>query len=156
MRSKPAATPADMISADTNLLIHAADPDSPHHLRALAFFAGLDGGDEEFVLCELVLVELYMQLRNPALFAKPYTAKEAAQHCIALRQNPSWRCVDYDPLVSHKLWTWAAVTKAGFRQIIDARLAFTLLHHGVSSFATANQKHFSGFGFAKVWNPLQS
>lgn len=54
-----------MISADTNLLIHAADPDSAHHLGARAFFTRLSDLDEEFVLCELVLVELYMQLRNP-------------------------------------------------------------------------------------------
>ena len=39
-------------------------------------------------------------------------------------------------------------------QIIDARLALTLRHHGVTAFATANAKHFRGFGFAKVWNPL--
>lgn len=143
-----------MLTADTNLLIHAADPDSPSHEPAKAFFDAVNRGAEEFVLCELVLVELYMQLRNPAIFAKPYTAKESAAHCLALKQNPAWRCVDYDPLVSSKLWSWAMQTKAGFRQMIDARIAFTLLHHGVSRFATVNAKHFKSFGFAEVWNPL--
>ncbi len=143
-----------MLTADTNLLIHAADPDSPSHEAARAFFASVNQGREEFVLCELVLVEMYMQLRNPAIFARPYTAKESVEHCLALRENPLWRCVDYDPLVSPKLWAWASATKAGFRQIIDARIAFTLLHHGVTRFATANVKHFKGFGFAEVWNPL--
>ena len=38
--------------------------------------------------------------------------------------------------------------------MIDARLALTLRHHGVTEFATANLKDFEGFGFAKVWNPL--
>ncbi len=143
-----------MLSADTNLLLHAADPDSPHHRQARAFFSEVAGSGGEFVLCELVLVELYMQLRNPALFARPYSAKEAAGYCQALRRNPAWRCVDYDPLVAPHLWAWAAATQAGFRQIIDARLALTLRHHGVTAFATANAKHFRGFGFAKVWNPL--
>lgn len=143
-----------MLTTDTNLLIHAADPDSPHHEAAKAFFNIEAQGSEEFVLCELVLIELYMQLRNPAIFAKPYTAGESAAHCLALKQNPSWRCVDYDPLVSAKLWTWAMKTKAGFRQIIDARIAFTLLHHGVDRFATVNVKHFRDFGFREVWNPL--
>lgn len=144
----------DMLTADTNLLIHAADPDSPCHGRAKAFFTEVTRGTEEFVLCELVLVELYMQLRNPAIFAKPYTTKESAAHCLALKQNPAWRCIDYDPMVSSRLWDWAMQTKAGFRQIIDARIAFTLLHHGVTRFATVNVKHFAGFGFAEVWNPL--
>ncbi len=143
-----------MTSADTNLLLYAADPDSLHHSAACGFFEDQAGTSDEFVLCELVLVELYMQLRNPALFRKPYSAREAAGHCAALRKNPLWRVVDYDPLVSARLWEWAANTKAGFRQIIDARLALTLRHHGVTAFATANQKHFTGFGFARVWNPL--
>jgi toxin-antitoxin system PIN domain toxin len=143
-----------MISADTNIFVHAADPDSPLHDQARNFFQFLDQKDEEFVLCELVLVELYMLLRNPAVFVKPYTASEAAGYCRSLKQNPSWRCIDYDPEVSKRLWAYATETKAGYRHIIDARLAFTLQHHGVDRFATVNQKDFKGFGFREVWNPL--
>ncbi len=143
-----------MQSADTHLLIHAADPDSPNHESARRFFATLSDTQDEFVLCELVLVELYMQLRNPAVFVAPYSARESAAYCQALKRNPSWRCVDYDPLVSQKIWAWAADTKAGFRQIIDTRIALTLRHHGVTHFATANVKHFKDFGFVKVWNPM--
>jgi hypothetical protein len=143
-----------MLTADTNLLIYAADPHAPQHPAATRFFAEIIQGTEEFVLCELILLELYMQLRNPAIFAKPYSASESAQYCLALKQNPAWRCIDYDPKVSQKLWAWAASTQAGFRQMIDARIAFTLLHHGVTRFATANVKHFKDFGFQQVWNPL--
>ena len=143
-----------MITADTNLFIHAADPDSPYHSRARDFFAGLESLGEEFVVCELVLVELYMQLRNGAIFTNPYTAREAAGYCQAMKANPLWRCIDYDPDVSGPLWKWAAETQAGFRQIIDARLGWTLRHHGVTQFATANVKDFKGFGFERVWNPL--
>lgn len=143
-----------MISADTNVFIHSADPDSPHHAKAREFFDSLLLMTEEFVICELVLVELYMQLRNGAIFVKPYSASEAANYCLALKSNPRWRCVDYDPNVSPRLWKWAAETKAGFRQVIDARLAFTLRHHGVTKLATANLKDFKSFGFEEVWNPL--
>jgi toxin-antitoxin system PIN domain toxin len=143
-----------MLSADTNIFVHAADPDSPLHSQARNFFQFLDQKNEEFVLCELVLVELYMLLRNPAVFAKPYTASEAAGYCSSLKQNPAWRCIDYDPEVSKRLWAYAAETKAGYRHIIDARLAFTVQHHGVDRFATVNHKDFKGFGFREVWNPL--
>lgn len=145
-----------MITADTNLFIHAADPDSQHHAKAREFFAELASQEDEFVVCELVLVELYMQLRNGAVFVKPYTAREAAEYCLAMKANPLWRCVDYDLKVSSHLWKWATETKAGFRQIIDARLALTLRHHGVTKFATANVRDFQSFGFEKVWNPLLS
>ena len=143
-----------MISADTNIFVHAADPDSPLHARARSFFEALEHSDEEFVLCELVLVELYMLLRNPAVFERPYTASESAGYCLALKQNPSWRCIDYDPEVSKILWKYASTTKSGYRHVIDARLAFSLRHHGVDRFATVNQKDFQGFGFKEVWNPL--
>ena len=147
------ATQSSMLTADTNLFIHAADPDSPSHLRARAFFLGVENEDA-FVLCELVLLELYMQLCNPAIFKKPYSAKEAAEYCCALKENPHWRCVDFDVAVARKLWSYAASSRAGFRHIIDARLALTLLHHGVDRFATVNVKQFREFAFARVWNPL--
>jgi predicted nucleic acid-binding protein len=102
----------------------------------------------------LVLLEIYMQLRNPAVFAKPKTPGEAAAFCGALAANPAWEQVDYDPEIAPGLWKWAAETRGGFRQVIDARLALTLRHHGVTHFATANPGHFEHFGFEKVWNPL--
>jgi uncharacterized protein len=143
-----------MLTADTNLFIYLADPDSPNHKKARAFFENLEAVDDEFVICELVLVELYMQLRNSAIFVRPYTSREAAEYCQILKSNPLWRCIDYDPKVSTHLWKWAADTKAGFRQIIDARLGLTLRHHGVTQLATANVKDFKSFGFETVWNPL--
>ena len=106
------------------------------------------------MVCELVLVEIFILLRNPAVFKKPYTAAEAAGYCHALKSNPDWRCIDYDPAVSGKLWEYVSKSNAGYRHIIDAGLALTLRQHGVESFATVNAKHFSDFGFKKVWNPL--
>lgn len=145
-----------ILAADTDLFLYAANPDSPHHGGARRFFEEETGGNERFLLCGLVLVELYMQLRNPAVFKKPKTAREATDFCDALRINPAWEFDDYEPEVSKPLWNWAARTTTGFRHIIDARLALTLRHHGVTHFAIANEKHFSGFGFEKVWNPLFS
>lgn len=142
-----------ILSADTNLFLYAANPDSPHHEGARQFFEEETLGKERFLLCGLVLVELYMQLRNPAVFKKPKTAREATAFCDALRSNPAWEFGDYEPDVAKPLWNWAAKTKTGLRHIIDARLAFTLRHHGVTHFATTNAKHFEGFGFEQVWSP---
>lgn len=143
-----------IISADTNLFLYAANPASPHHEAARHFFETETVGKPRFMLCGLVLVEVWMQLRNPAIFKKPKSAREAAAFCESLRANPDWEFGDYEPDVAKPLWAWAAKTSTGFRQIIDARLAFTLRHHGVTHWATANVDHFSGFGFEKVWSPL--
>lgn len=145
-----------IVSADTNLFLYAANPSSPHHRTALRFFEEQSAARGRFFLCGLVLVEIYMQLRNPAIFVKPRSAGEATAFCDDLRSNPAWEFGDYEPAVSKQLWNWAASTTGGFRQIIDARLAFTLLHHGVTHFATGNTSHFQGFGFEKVWSPLDA
>ena len=145
-----------MLSVDTNLLVYAANPESPDHLAALGFVQEIPNSQHQYATCELILVELYMQLRNKSTFSKPLTPAEASAYCQTLRNQPDWRHIDYDPAVSPKLWKWAAKTKGGLREIIDARLALTLRHHGVTHFATANVKHFQHFGFTQVWNPLLS
>ncbi len=144
-----------ILSADTNLFLYAANPDSPHHEAARRFFEKETMGEPRFLLCGLVLVELWMQLRNPAVFKKPKTAKEATAFCNELQANPQWEFGDYEPGIARPLWAWAAKATTGFRHIIDARLALTLRHHGVTHFATANVEHFRGFGFEKVWSPMK-
>jgi len=143
-----------IVSADTNLFLYAANPASAWHPRARDFFAGVTPStSDSFVVCGLVLVEVYLQLRNPAVFRTPASARAAADICDRLRKNPAWEYVDYEPEVAGSLWSWAANATTGFRHIIDARLALTLRHHGVTHFATANVKDFQGFGFTQVWNP---
>ncbi len=85
--------------------------------------------------------------RRIAGFKKPKIAREATAFCDALRSNPAWEFGDYEPDVAKPFWNWAAKTKTGFRHLIDAHLAFTLRHHGVTHFPSANAKHFEGFGF---------
>ncbi len=143
-----------ILSADTNLFLYAANPQSSHHLQAQQFFAEHASGADRFLLCGLVLMEIYMQLRNPAIFRSPKSAAEAARFCSALRNNPKWEYGDYEPPIAEPLWRWAETSTTGFRAIIDARLALTLRHHGVTHFASANDRHFAGFGFERVWNPL--
>jgi predicted nucleic acid-binding protein len=59
-----------------------------HHEAAQRFFEEEAGGNQRFLLCGPVLVEIYMQLRNPAVFKKPKTAREAASFCDSLRAHP--------------------------------------------------------------------
>jgi len=67
-----------------------------------------------------------MQLRNLAELKSPLAADAAAEFYAQLRSNPKWQHIDYEPLASKALWQWARSTNAGYRRIIDARLAITL------------------------------
>ncbi len=141
-----------MISVDTNILLYSQNADCPENTAALNFLQQLSGR-QDVLICELVLLELYILLRNPAILSSPLSAEEAVNICRGFRSNPRWRLVENAPVMEG---VWEVAGNAGFarRRIIDLRLARTLQHHGVTRFATANLKDFRNLGFKEVWNPL--
>jgi toxin-antitoxin system PIN domain toxin len=143
-----------MTSCDTNILFAACNRDAPQHGPARAFLAA-HAGDSRFVLCEQVLMELYCLLRNPAVFRCPLTAIDAGNMIQSFRRNPVWRIVDVplERAVMDRVWRAASSVGFAYRKIFDIRLAQTLLHHGVASFATRNTKDFDGCGFSRVFDP---
>jgi toxin-antitoxin system PIN domain toxin len=142
-----------MISCDTNILLHAFNASSGLHDAAKNFLND-HAADTRFAICELVLIELYVLLRNPAVLAVPLSAEKAVQVCRRYRQNRHWSVLDYPGGIMEEVWRRAARETSDRRAILDARLALTLRYHGVSEFATANTKHFADSGFDRVWNPL--
>jgi len=129
-----------MISLDTNIFLYAQNLDCREHLAAYNFV--LECGDrDDVVLCELVLVELYVLLRNPSIFKKPLSSTQAVEICNIYRQNPKWRIIENAP-VMESVWEKASSPSFPRRKIFDVRLALTLKHHGVTELATANIKRF--------------
>ena len=63
-----------MLSFDTNLAVHAANTASPWHAQATAFIQSL-AARKDVAICELVLVELYLKLRNEKIFSRPLNAE---------------------------------------------------------------------------------
>jgi len=145
-----------MLSIDTNLLFFAFAADRPEHADASKWLEGLIAR-KDVALSELILVEFYNLLRNPAVLKKPLSAPEAAAVIQTYRQHPHWKIVGFprDSRRMHdELWNLAAKPGLARRRLFDARQAYSLLHQGVRSFATANVKDFEGLGFERVWNPL--
>jgi len=141
-----------MISWDTNLAVYAANSSMPEHAASRHFLDSLSSR-EDVVVCDLMLVELYLKLRNSKIFPAPLSASAAVAWCNRFRDNQNWVVVESAPVMA-EAWRRAAARDFAFRRIIDTRLALTLRHHGVTEFATANLKDFQGFGFTRVWNPL--
>jgi toxin-antitoxin system PIN domain toxin len=141
-----------MIGIDTNILAYARIGTSPMHGVAAEFLEDL-GASQEVVISELVLMELYLLLRNEKVLSPPLSAPEAVAECNLLRAHPRWQLIDSADVMK-EVWPFAA--KEGFarRRIFDVRLAKTLQAHGVTEFATANTKDFEALGFQRVWNPL--
>jgi len=141
-----------MISIDTNIFLYSQNTDCKENSAAFGFISEY-GQRDDIIICELVLVELYMLLRNPAVVKKPLSSLAAVNICQIYRQNPRWRLIENADIMEN-VWTIAKQENFARRQIIDARLALTLKSHGVTEIATANTKDFENFGFNRVWNPL--
>lgn len=143
-----------MISCDTNILFAVCNRDAMHHGPARTFLAA-HAGDSRFVLCEQVLMELYCLLRNPSVSRSPLNAFDAVNMIQSFRRNPVWRIVDVPPgrAAMDRVWRAVEVRGFAFRKIFDIRMAETLLHHGVDTFATRNTRDFDGCGFVCVFDP---
>lgn len=149
--------PAPRLAFDTNLLFYAVNEDSPFHAAASGFLRSIQE-DEDVVLSELVLIELYRLLRNPVINEHPLEAGAAADLIQTYRRHPHWLLVAL-PMeqrrLHDRLWRVAAEPGFAYRRVFDARLALSLIQQGVSRFATVNVKDFRNLGFRRVWNPLE-
>lgn len=82
-----------MLSLDTNVLLYALNAKAAEHEVARDFLTDC-ATRRDVAICELVLVELYVLLRNPAVVGSPLPQQEAAGICQQLRANPRWASVD--------------------------------------------------------------
>ena len=145
-----------MTSLDSNLLLNCYSQASPFHAQALSFLEGLSARDD-VTISELVLVEFYTLLRNPAVLVNPLEAAAAVDVVETYRRHPRWMLLGFDPDspgLHDELWGLAAETSFARCRMYDARLALSLRRQGVTELATANVKDFQDFGFARVWNPV--
>ncbi len=146
-----------MLSLDANILLYAINTASPWHGGARAFVETLSPR-QDVALSELTLVEIYVLLRNPAVLVKPLKADEAVEVVQTYRHHPTWTLLGLDPDsvgLHDELWPLARQESFARRRIHDARLALSLRRQGVTEFATAHVKDFEGFGFMRVWNPVE-
>jgi predicted nucleic acid-binding protein len=146
-----------VLAIDTNILFPAVDGSNSSHEAATTFLKEVDARDD-IALSEFVLLELYVLLRNPAVLARPLDAAKAAEVCQAFRVHPRWQILGFpkESRAFHDAF-WPRLATKGFarRRAFDWRMALSLLSQGVDEFATVNTRDFRGFGFRRVWNPLE-
>ena len=145
-----------MISLDTNILLPAVEIRNAYHPKAAAFLESLKDR-QDVAICEFILLELYVLLRNPAVLANPLPATDATDVCEAFRQHPCWQVIGFPPESRNFHDTfWLKLRQDDFarRRAYDWRAALALIQQGVTEFATVNEKDFRNFGFKRVWNPL--
>ena len=146
-----------MTSIDTNVLLAAVEADNVHHQAASGFLESLQDR-EDVVISKFFLLELYGLLRNPAVLSRPLGALAACQVCMQFRSHPRWQLVGFPPdsrAFHDQFWPRLRDRNFARRRAFDWRAALSLLRNGVTELATANVRDFQGFGFKRVWNPLE-
>jgi uncharacterized protein len=114
-----------VLSIDTNVLLYAQNQDCPEHDAASAFL--VECADRtDIAVCELVLMELYQLLRNPAVVTRPLDGPEAAEVCQTFRGNRRWALIENAPVIND-VWVLAATPGIARRRLFDARTTLTTL-----------------------------
>lgn len=76
-----------MISIDTNLLLYSLNRNCVEHARARSFLQQC-ADRTDVAIAELVLVELYVLLRNPAVVSRPlggaFSTPASASRCCTM------------------------------------------------------------------------
>ncbi len=146
-------TDLEMISCDTNILLYYLDSSCDAHPKAKSYLDTV-WYERNFLIADLVLLELYVLLRNPKVLKHSLSAKEAADCCRVFRTNPAWQVVECTTGVMPEFWTSYAGKLLSAWSAYDVRLGLTLRKAGVKIFATRNVKDFKGLGFDKIVNPI--
>ena len=140
-----------MIAFDTNLLFAALEPSHADFRAARGWLESLEG---DVAISELVLMELYVLVRNPAVARRPLSPAAAVELVERLRSHPRWRLLDTPEGLMTEVWAKAASPGFGRRRVFDARLGLSLVRQGVRDFATRNVRDFQDLGFHRVFDPL--
>jgi hypothetical protein len=145
-----------MLSFDTNIAVHAANSGTPLHDRARDFLQSV-AARRDMAVCELVLVELYLKLRNEKFLAdhapprrrQPF-AKPTARTKPGRSLNPprSWKiCGNWLPKIASLFAAssiCASLTRYATMESLNLRRPTKWILRG---------KAFSEFGTHSLPNP---
>ncbi len=139
---------------DANILIYAAQADSPHHERAASFLRACATGDEAMYLPWPVLMGFLRIVTHPSLFRNPLPMTQALANIEALMAQPHVRTLGENERFAESLR--AACETGGIRGALvsDAHVAALLHAHGIRTLYT-NDADFRRFPFLVLRNPLE-
>lgn len=141
-----------MILVDANLLIYAADTDSPHHARASAWFVDLLSGTTSVGLAWLVILTFLRVTTRPGIMRHPQSPEQALDFI------DGWLAQPYVTLVAPGEHHWPLLrnllkaTGTAGNLVPDAHLAALAIEHGCAIYS--GDYDFKRFPGVEHVNPL--
>ncbi|MGL4513524.1 MAG: type II toxin-antitoxin system VapC family toxin [Lacipirellulaceae bacterium] len=144
-------TSPDPLMIDTNVLVHAGNPDSPWHAAALEALEQLDADQTEVWISTQIVREFLVQMTRPDMRGeRPITAvldqaEELCRHYRVAGESEKTRMILFDLVERHGVQG---------KQVHDANIAATCVAYGVPRLLTHNGGDFARYAPAIVVVPL--
>ena len=138
---------------DTNVLVYAADADSPFHQASKELRDRGMRGEVTLCLFPQILYEFFAVVTDPRRVQNPRSQKEAAieieryyrsEHLLKLYPGPDLIRISLDLLKRYE------VRK---QEVFDLQLVATMLSNGINRIFTFNHDHFSKYKEIKALRP---
>lgn len=139
---------------DTNLLLYAANTDTPENAPAVEFLSRAAASSEAWYLTEGICYEFLRAATHPAVFPQPLSASEAMSFIDSLLEHESFRLLS----ASSRHWDTLRSIVAELHHpsgnlFFDIRTAALMREHGVRKIYTSD-RDFLQFSGLEAIDPL--
>ena len=144
-----------MLAVDTNVLIYAADADSPFHVSCREWLETQRQRADAWYVTWGILYEFLRVTTHPRVMQKPWNASQAWGFVIALLASPGLGVLV--PTQRHAEVAQQVITEIPHLSgnlVHDAHTAILMREHGIRQICTRDTD-FHRFPFLEVIDPLQ-
>ena len=145
-----------MVVVDTNVLVYAADADSPHHEPCRAWLETQRVKADAWSCTWPIVYEFLRVTTHPRVMRRPWTASSAWDFVAALLASPGLGMLV--PTLRHPEVAAAVLSELPHltgNLMHDAHTAILMREHGIRRICTRDTD-FHGFPFLEVVDPLRA
>jgi toxin-antitoxin system PIN domain toxin len=140
--------------ADTNVLVYAADRDSPHHARCFELLEGWRRSSASWFITWAIAYEFLRVISHPRVLRRPWPVAEAWSFVDAVLASPGLEVLVATPRhATVARQTLAELPHLAGNLLHDAHTAILMREHGVRRIYTRDTD-FHRFGFVEPLDPL--
>jgi hypothetical protein len=143
----------DIAFIDTNILVYAANEDSPYHSDAKGVIERINSGELRACVSLQVLVEFYATVTNPRKVRQPLSTKEATEAVEGYLESDIPKLYTKKDTLRLTLELARSYQVRGL-DIFDAQIVATMVENRVKAIYTANEEDFRRYKEIAIINPL--
>ncbi len=145
----------EIFGLDTNILIFADDPSSPHHAASKEILEKVLNGSLRACVSPQILAEYFSVITSSRRVQKPLSAQDARLRVAFLSRTHRVKKIYPKRSTLRRAVEFCAEQNIKGARIFDALYAITLLDNQIHALITHNTKDFQLFKEIKLTNPFR-